>query len=104
MPYKCSKIKIANTQYDRRIKLSDDDKIDILERFERGESMRSLSRAFKVDRQVIKYTIYPDYKKEFYEANRKRVKPEIEKSKRNAYMHTHRAHKQKLYVEGKIHL
>ena len=104
MPYKCSKIIIANTQYDRRIKLSDEDKIDIVNRFEHGESMRSLSRAFKVDRQVIKYTIYPEYKKDFYEANRKRTKPEPDKAKRNAYMHTHRVHKQKLYVDGKIHL
>ena len=51
MPYKCEKIKIANTQYDRRIKLSDDDKEEIQDRyFNHGESMRSLSRVFKVDR------------------------------------------------------
>ena len=105
MPYKCEKIKIANTQYDRRIKLSEDDKEQIQDRyFNRGESMRSLSRVFKVDRQVIKYTLFPDYKKQFYKANRERVKPEIENAKHNAYMRTHRAHKQSLYVSGKISL
>lgn len=104
MPYKSEHIKIANTQYDKRIKLSDEDKIDIVNRFEKGESMRSLSRSFKVDRQVIKYTIYPDYKKMFYEANRKRAKPEVEKTKHNAYMRTHRMHKQKLFLDGKISL
>ena len=105
MPYKCEKIKIANTQYDRRIKLSDDDKEEIQDRyFNRGESMRSLSRVFKVDRQVIKYTLFPDYKEQFYKANRERVKPEIENSKHNTYMRTHRAHKQSLYVSGKISL
>jgi hypothetical protein len=105
MPYKCEKIKIANTQYDRRIKLSEDDKEQIQDRyFNRGESMRGLSRVFKVDRQVIKYTLFPDYKKQFYKANRERVKPEVEKPKHNAYMRTHRAHKQKLFVEGKISL
>jgi transposase-like protein len=105
MPYKSEKIKIANTQYDRRIKLSEDDKEQIQDRyFNRGESMRSLSRVFKVDRQVIKYTLFPDYKKQFYKANRERVKPEIENAKHNAYMRTHRAHKQSLYVSGKISL
>lgn len=104
MPYKSDKIKIANTIHDKRIKLSDEDKIDIVNRFERGESMRSLSRSFKVDRQVIKYTIYPDYKKMFYETNRKRVKPEIEKAVRNNYMKKHRKHKHELYVKGEIEL
>ena len=104
MPYKSEKIKIANTQYDRRIKLSDDDKEEIILRFEKGESMRSLSRSFKVDRQVIKYTIYPEFKKEFYDTNRRRVKPEIEKEKRNEYTRKHRSYKQSLYKKGKINL
>jgi transposase-like protein len=103
MPYKCEKIKIANTQYDRRIKLSDDDKEEIQDRyFNRGESMRSLSRCFKVDRQVIKYTVDPNYKIEFYKANRERVKPEIDKATRNAYMKRHRDYKKELFQNGLI--
>lgn len=102
MPYKSEHIKIANTQYDKRIKLTDDDKEEIISRFEHGESMRSLSRSFKVDRQTIKYTIFKDYKERFYKSNRERSKPEIEKEKRNEYMRKHRQHKQKLFKEGKI--
>ena len=48
MPYKCEKIKIANTQYDRRIKLSDDDKEEIQDRyFNHGESMRTYHEFLK---------------------------------------------------------
>jgi len=102
MPRKSDSISINNKLLDRRVKLSDDDKIDILSRFENGESMRSLSRSFKVDRQVIKYTIYPEYKKEMYKANRERVKPKISKQQRNIYMKRHRDYKKELYKNGLI--
>jgi len=102
MPYKCEKIHIANTQFDKRIKLTDDDKQEIIDKFSKGQSMRSLSREFEVDRQVIKYTLFPQFKEEFYKANRERVKPEISKEIKNEYMKRHRHHKQQLYVDGLI--
>jgi len=102
MPYKSEKIRIANTQYDRRIKLDDDDKQSIIDKFYQGQSMRSLAREYQVDRQVIKYTIFPNYKESFYKANRERAKPEYDNETRNAYMRKHRHHKQELYKEGKI--
>ena len=102
MPYKSERIKIANTRYDKRIKLNEDDKIAIVEKYMRGQSMRSLSREYQVDRQVIKYTIFPNYKEAFYKANRERVKPEMAKETRNQYMRTHRKHKQELYLKGEI--
>ena len=102
MPYKSEKIKIANTRHDKRIKLDEDDKNAIIEKYYKGQSMRSLSREYQVDRQVIKYTIFPHYKEAFYKANRERTKPEIDNETRNAYMRTHRKHKQELYIKGEI--
>lgn len=101
MPFKSEKIKIEGTKFDRRIKLDDDDKNEIIRRYENGESMRSLSRSFKVDRQVIKYTIFPEYKEQFYKANRERQK-EYDKEKHTVYIRKHRQYKNKLYKEGKI--
>ncbi len=104
MPYKSdTAIKITGTQYDRRIKLDDDDKESIRDKyFTHGQSMRSLSREYQVDRQVIKYTLFPNYKEEFYKANRERAKPEIDKEIRNAYMRKHRHHKNEVYKKGLI--
>jgi len=104
MPYKSEKIIIANTKNDKRIKLDEDDKIAIVEKYYKGQSMRSLSREYQVDRQVIKYTIFPHYKEAFYKANRERTKPKIDNKKRNAYMRKHRKHKQELYLKGEIKL
>ena len=102
MPRISDSIPIKNKSLDRRVRLSDDDKDEIVTRYARGESMRSLSRCFKVDRQVIKYTVDPNYKIEFYKANRERVKPEIDRATRNAYMKKHRDYKKELFQNGLI--
>ncbi len=103
MPYKSEKIKIANTKYDRRIKLDDDDKNAIVEKYMKGQSMRSLSREYQVDRQVIKYTIFPHHKEEMYKRNKEYLKTyEVSKDTHNKYMRTHRNYKHELHKEGKI--
>jgi C4-type Zn-finger protein len=108
MPYKSEKIKIANTKYDKRIKLDDDDRFFIMQKYKRGQSIRSLAREFKVDRNVIKLIIDPEFAKSFKEANKKRqAKYRDEnryKDKRNNYMQVHRSYKQKLYLDKKIKL
>ena len=104
MPFKSQKIKIEGTQFDRRLKLDEDDKKEIISSYEKGESMRSLSRRFKVDRQVIKYTIFPEYKEQFYKANRERPKPEYSNEKLATYKREHLRYKHNLYKEGKIKL
>jgi len=106
MPYKSETIKIANTKYDKRIKLSDDEIDEIKYKyFNNGQSMRSLSREYKVDRQVIKYNLFPEYKKQMYKRNKEYMKTyEVSKDTRNEYMRTHRQYKQELYVKGEIKL
>lgn len=108
MPYKSEQIKIANTKHDKRIKLDDDDKEKILKQYEKGQSIRSLSREFQVDRNVIKIIVDPEFAKSFKEANIKRQEKYRDekryKDKRNKYMRTHRKHKQELYIKGEIKL
>ena len=104
MPYKSEKIKIEGSKYDRRIKLSRLEKEEICKKYyEQGMSMRALSREYGVDRQVIKYTIFPEYKLEFYKANRERKHYlNTTKDQRNKYARSHRKYKQELYKKGLI--
>jgi hypothetical protein len=108
MPYKSEKIKIAHTKYDRRLKLDDDDRAFIMQKYLKGESIRGLSRQFKVDRNVIKMIVDPEFKKRFKEADKKRQKKYRDekryKEKHNQYMKTHRQYKQSLYLDKKIKL
>jgi transposase-like protein len=103
VPYASEKIKIEGTQFDRRIKVTEELKDEILDRyFNKGYSMRALSRELKLDRQTIKYTLFPNYKEEFMKNNRERAKPEYTREKLNEYSKRHRHHKQELYLKGLI--
>ena len=103
MPYKSEKIKIANTKHDKRIKLDEDDKNAIIEKYYKGQSMRSLSREYQVDRQVIRYTIYPEHYEALKAYSREYQRTyDVGVDKRNEYKRVHRKHKQELFLEGKI--
>jgi transposase-like protein len=103
MPYKSERIIIANTQYDKRIKLDEDDKQQIVSIHNQGQSMRSLAREYHVDRQVIRYTIYPEHYEALKAYSREYQRTyDVGVDKRNEYKRVHRKHKQELYLEGKI--
>ena len=103
MPYKSERIIIANTQYDKRIKLDEDDKKQIVSKHNQGQSMRSLAREYHVDRQVIRYTIYPEHYEALKAYSREYQRTyDVGVDKRNEYKRVHRKHKQELYLEGKI--
>ena len=60
MPYKSEKIKIANTQYDRRIKLTDKQREEIKEKYASGcVGMRPLAKEYNVSRGTIKFIVQP---------------------------------------------
>lgn len=101
MPYKSEKCKIEGTQYDRRIKLSKDDKETIVKLSAEGESQRSLARMFGVSRRLIQFIIDPSK----MEANRERLKKMryVDRNHTKA-MRECRRYKQRLYLEGKIQL
>ena len=106
MPYKSEKIKIAHTKYDKRIKITDDDKEEIIKKRKQGQSIRSLAREYKVDRNVIKIITDPNFDKRFKEADKirqaKYLKEKRYADRHSDYMKTHRKYKQQLYLDKKI--
>ncbi len=103
MPYKSEKIKIQFTKHDRRIKLDDVDRQQIIRKYNQGSSIRSLGREYSVDKKTIKFVIDPEYYKETLAYTRsKKNHLNISKEKRNEYMRNHRHYKQKLYIKGEI--
>ena len=102
MPYKSDKIKIEFTKHDRRIKLNEEDKNEIREKyFNQKMSFRGLGREYNVDKKTIKYICFPDYYDGMKESARNRESITT-KEKRREYMRNHRRYKHKLYKEGEI--
>lgn len=106
MPYKSEKIKISGTQYDRRIKLTPEDKEEIIRlQKEKNMSQRALARTFHVSRRLITFILDP----EKLEKNRIRQKEMRSTGKykptKEQWADTqreHRNYKEKLSKEGKI--
>lgn len=104
MPYKSEKIRIQGTNLDRRVKLTENDKQDIRDAFAKGESIRSITRRYKVSRRLIQFTIFPERMELNKELRKKRGgwKQYYDKDRHREDMKGTRAYKQKLYVEKKI--
>ena len=106
MPYKSERIKIAGTQYDRRIKLTEDQKNYI--RWLREEeklSYNKLAQMFNVSKRLIIFVCRP----ETMEKCRKRFKRlrkdgryKAPKEEWAETMREHRSYKHNLYKENKI--
>lgn len=47
-------------EFDRRIKLTDEDKANIISFHSRGMSQRALARYFNVSRRLISFILFPD--------------------------------------------
>ena len=107
MPYKSEKIKIANTKFDRRIKLTDEDKkLIIWLREEEEISYQKLANRFNVSKRSIIFICKPETleacKKK--RAERGGWKQYYDKDKNTESIKDTRNYKQKLYVENKITL
>ena len=101
MPYKSSKAKIQGTKFDRRRKLSEQDKADIRSS---GLSQRKLALMYNVSRRLIAYVLFPERLKADYQ---KRVekggsKQYYVKEKHTEAIKEHRRYKHELYKQGKI--
>ena len=106
MPYKSEKIRIAGTKYDRRAKLTDDERMEIKRiRKEEGLGYQRIANMFGVSKRLVQFICNPD----LAEKNRQRLK---EKKSEGLYKYghkewaetirEHRRYKQLLYVSGKI--
>ena len=61
MPYLSEKIMIKNTQFDKRIKLTEEDKIEIVKiREEDGISYAKIAAMFNVSKRSIYFVVNPD--------------------------------------------
>lgn len=106
MPYNSEKKIIAGTSFDRRIKLSNEQREEIKRLYkEEHLSQRTLATIFKVSRKLISFVLFPEREKQsreyFRQAKRNGLyKPT--KEQRAETMREHRHYKQQLSIEGKI--
>ncbi|MEY5042427.1 MAG: hypothetical protein RLZZ414_1991 [Bacteroidota bacterium] len=103
MPYTSEKIKIEGTQFDRRRKLSEEDKKDISENV-LGLSQRQLAIKYSVSRRTIQFIIDPNKLEENLKrrAERGGSKKYYKPDEWAETMREHRKYKQNLKLQGKI--
>lgn len=105
MSFKSEKIKLPK-QYDRRFKLSDEQRNEIREKYNKGiYSQQRLATEYHVSRRLIYFIINPDkyeISKEQYRERSKDGRYKPDKESWNKAQKEHRQYKQKLYLEGKI--
>jgi hypothetical protein len=105
MPFKSGKILIEKTSFDRRVKLTADDK-ELIRKIRKEEnlSQRELARKFNVSRRLIQYILDPEKLEENKRLREERggSKQYYDKEKHREYMKDHRRYKQDLYTKGEI--
>ena len=105
MPYKSEKIKLPKEQ-DRRIKLTDEQREEIKEKYSTGlYSQRALAREYGVSRRLISFVLddtkYQKCKEQFKERKADgRYKPDKEAWAKT--MREYRHYKQRLYLNGEL--
>lgn len=107
MPYKSEKIKIQQTQHDRRIKLTDQQKEEIKNKWRTGlATKRGLARDYKVSPRTIDFLLNPDKLEQNKKLRQERGGTKIyyDKNKHKDYMKATRRYKQELYKNNEIQL
>jgi len=103
MPYISEKTKLAGTEYDKRIKLTMEDKKEVCYLYEASKySIHGLAKKFKVSRRLIQFILFPERLVKA-RANRDWQKY-YTKKKNRGYMKKHRRYKQTLYKLGLLKL
>lgn len=105
MPYKCENIRIEGTQYDRRRRLTDDEKERIRQLREAdGTPYYKLAQAFGVSKSLVIYICRPDIL-ERQRANYKERRKDgryYHPEKHKVFIPEHRRYKKRLYDKGLI--
>jgi predicted DNA-binding protein (UPF0251 family) len=103
MPYKFEKIPINNPEHDKRVKLTAEDKENILLEYASGLfSQRDLATKYGVSRRLIQFTLDPDKaeRNKVLFAERQKDGRYYDREKNNEYMKRHRDHKKELWNNG----
>lgn len=105
MPYASEKMKLPR-EYDRRVKLSDQQREEIKEKYSTGcYSQRKLAEEYHVSRRLISFVLDEEkYKRCAEQLKERRADGRYKYSKEewNKIMKEHRRYKNKLYIEGKL--
>ena len=105
MPRKSDSTPINNAALDKRVKLTAEDKVNIVNDYATGLfSQRALATKYGVSRRSIQFILSPEKKeraKQLY-AERQKDGRYYDKDRHNAYTRKHRAHKKELYAKGLI--
>lgn len=104
MPFKSQGIKIEGTQYDRRRKLTEQDKADIKELV--GISIHEIARMYGVCTRTIQFIKYPERQERNKMLRKARGGSKIyyNKEQNTIKERQHRRYKQDLMLANKIHL
>ena len=102
MPYKSERCKIAGTKYDKRRKLTAEQKAEIAELI--GLSSREIARMYGISRRMVQFIQHPErlQRNKQCRANRGGWRQYYDRQEWAANMRKHRQHKHALYVAGKI--
>ena len=105
MPYKSEKIKLPR-EYDRRIKLDDEQRDEIRHKYSTGTySQRQLAAEYNVSRRLISFVLDDSKRQrcaEQFKERRKDGRYTPSKEEHNRISKEHRRYKQELYKQGKI--
>lgn len=106
MDLRKNKIKIVNTPYDRRVKLTSEQRSEIKYLYAQGgTSYSKLAKEFNVSKRLIQFIINPDKHNKCLEQFKERRKDGRYKPTKEDWastMREHRSYKEKLFKEGKI--
>lgn len=105
MPRKVDSMAINNPKLDKRVRLSDEDKKNVVKDYESGlYSIRALERKYKVSRRLIQFTLFPEraeHAKKLYKERRKDGRY-YDKDKHREGTQKHRDYKDELLKQGLI--
>lgn len=95
---KVENYRVSGTVNDKRVKLTQSDKIEIVKLHTEGIAIRQLSRDFNVSRRTIQFILFPE-RLEAVKQHRTDIGGSMhyyDKDKQRVYMKTHRDHKKAL--------
>lgn len=105
MPYTSEKIKLPRT-LDRRVKLTEEDKENITTRYNNGEGIRAIARAYEslCSRRMIQFVLFPErlQKMTTKHIQEKSHLKYYDREKNTVSVRNTRNYKQGLYIKKKI--
>ena len=104
MPLKIDKIPINSQILDRRVKLTDSDKEDVILRYHMGDSITSLSKLFSVNKRLIQFILFPERKQQNLLLRKERGGSNIyyDREKHTESIRSLRKYKTELHKQGII--